>query len=882
MRLIFDLPGRFVMTPERWKLIGDVYFAALQLAPHDRPAFLEQACQNDAELRHEVTSLLDSEDKARGFFESSPDDLVAGVILSKDQSHALVGRTLGRYELRSLIGKGGMGEVYRAYDATLDRDVAVKMLPEHLAGDYEALRRFEREAKAVAGISHPNVCPIYDFGRDENRSYAVMELLEGHTFRKILETESLSWQRAVEIGVSICEGLHAAHSHGIIHRDLKPENIFLTTEGQVKILDFGIAKLKRNIVAETESEVSTLGGTTQPGAVMGTLGYMSPEQLRGETADVPSDIFSFGCVLYELASGVRPFAGETRTEIIAAVLNNEPSSLSQSDKNIPSGLEKVIRHCLEKNPQDRYQSARAVEADLKALLDPETTSASASRRIFEPRMIVLGLIAICLIVSLGYWWKSRPGNEAVPRFKSIAVLPFRSLKPEERNDHLGLGLADTVITKLGALRPIIVRPTGAVLKYSDPTQDPIAAGREQKVETVLDASLQQLGDRVRVMVRLLNVADQTTIWTYECEEVLCSNIFAMQDVIAERVAAALKTSLTGEERRRLRKRFTENKEALAAYSNGISHLNKLTREDVTRAIEFFREAIDKDPNYALAYVHLADSYGAMASFGWCEAKDCYPLAKAAVLKALGIDSELGEAYANLAGLLQSFDRNWDEAEKAYNKAIDLSPGYSMGHRAYAMYLIALGRFEEAKVRQQRAWELEPGSIINYITLFDLYYFWRDYDRAITIALEARRAVPDWLDASRRLADAYARNGQYEQSVSEHLAHLTQLGSKPETIAKIENAYRTSGMRGFWRTRYNLQDDGFSPEEDEKREPRPRAKYQRALHYALIGNKEGVIYCLQQDYKARRRLPFLKVEPLFDDVRSDPRFIELLHNIGLDR
>ena len=526
-------------------------------------------------------------------------------------------------------------------------------------------------------------------------------------------------------------------------------------------------------------------------------------------------------------------------------------------------------------PHDRYQSAQAVEADLRAFLDQATGSASGTRQsALGPRAIILGVIAISLIVGLAYWWKSRQASDGALRFKSIAVLPFRSLKPDERNDHLGLGLADTVITKLGTLRPLIVRPMGAVLKYSDPAQDPFAAAREQNVETVLDSSLQRLGDRVRVMVRLLNVADQSTIWTYECEEVLCDNIFAMQDVIAERVAAALKTSLTSEESRRLRKRFTENRDALQAYSNGIFHLNKLTREDVPKAIGFFREAINKDPNYALAYVGLSDSYGAMAGWQWCETKECYPLAKAAAVKAVGIDSELGYAHATLAALLYIFDWNWSEAEKTFNKAIDLSPGNSMGHRAYAGYLLTLGRFEEAKVRQQRAWELEPHSIMNYTTYWDLYYFSRDFDQAIAVAKEARASRPDWVDAGRRLAVAYEQKGLYDQSVSEYLAYLSKAGSKPETIEKIESAYRTSGIRGFWRTWYNLQEDGFSPQEDEKREPRPIAKYGRAGAYARIGNKEGVIYCLQQAYKVRARgILFIKVEPLFDEVRSDPRFMD---------
>lgn len=794
-------------------------------------------------------------------------------MLSEAKPQLSVGKILSHYRIKALIGSSGMGEVYRATDTRLDRDVAVKILPGHLADDDEALRHFEREAKAIASLSHPNIHAIYDFGSENGVSYAVMELLEGHSLRDNLQAGALGWREAASIGVSLCEGLAAAHDQGIIHRDLKPENIFQTTDWQMKILDFGIAKLKR-IVSDD----------TLPASASPTLGYLSPEQLRGEAGDALNDIFSLGCVLYEMATGVRPFVGETPSETVGAILSEAPASLSESNKDFPAEFEEVVRHCLEKSREKRYSSAREVATDLKAILSRSASTAARRPLAVSARGVLACLLVVGLIVVWTYWRKTSQAksSEARPHLRSIAVLPFKSLTPDARSEHLGLGLADTVITKLSTLGSLVVRPTGAIVKYASAPQDALVAGKDQNVDTVLDSSIQALGDRLRITVRLLNVSDQREIFTYQCEEVLCDNLFSMQDVIAERVAAALTTSVTGEDRKKLRKQFTQNKEALDAFSRGISYLNKLTREDVQKAIESFKEAIYKDPDYALAYVGLADSYGAMAGWNWCDAKECYPLAKAAAVKAVGIDPELGKTHSALAALLHVFDWNHPEADKEFKEGIRLSPGNSMGHRAYAGYLLTLGRFEEARVRQQRAWELEPGSIMNYVTYWDLYYYSRDYAQAIDVAQKAKASLPDWIDARRRLAEAYDRNGQYDQSVSEHLARLTKMGSKPDSVEKLENAYRTSGRRGFWQTWYNLQEDGFSPQEDVKRESRPIAMYGRAQAYAHIGNKEGVIYCLQQAYKARARgILFIKVEPLFDEVRSDPRFVELLRNVGLE-
>ncbi|HQR36314.1 MAG TPA: serine/threonine-protein kinase, partial [Blastocatellia bacterium] len=383
------------MTPERWQQIENLYHAALEREPESRANFLAKTCGEDAELRREIESLLASHQQAASFIEKPPADIAAGMMAEK---HPVIGRTLGHYTIQSKIGAGGMGEVYRAQDLRLDRDVAVKILPEHLAQDAEALRRFEREAKAVAALSHPNILSIFDFGTEEGVSYAVMELLEGETLRARLQRGAIGWREAAEIGSAIAEGLAAAHVKHIIHRDLKPENIFLTTGNQVKILDFGIARVKHNVTPDAE----TLSGTdTKPGTVMGTIGYMSPEQVCGLQADAPSDIFSFGVVLYEMLSGERPFTRSTGAETIAAILKEAPPSLSKFGRKTPARFEQLIRNCLEKKPEVRQQSAQALAHSLRAFAEGrKTQNLQPEKQVYWKLAAMIGVAILALLLSV--------------------------------------------------------------------------------------------------------------------------------------------------------------------------------------------------------------------------------------------------------------------------------------------------------------------------------------------------------------------------------------------------------------------------------------------------------------------------------------------------
>jgi serine/threonine protein kinase len=411
------------MTPERWRQIEQLYHAALERAPGERASFLDQACAGDGELRREVESLLASHEQAGTFIDRPPDDVVAGM-LAEEQARSMTGRTLGHYKLQSLLGAGGMGEVYRARDLRLDRDVAVKLLPEHLAGHPDALKRFEREAKAVAALSHPNILAIHDFGAEQGLNYAVMELLEGETLRSRLTRSPLGWREAAEIGAAVAEGLSAAHAKGIIHRDLKPENVFLTTDGGVKILDFGLARVKRAVLPDAET-LTTIEVTKQ-GVVMGTPGYMSPEQVRGEVADAPSDLFSFGCVLHEMISGRRPFARATAAEMIVAILNAEPPPLIGAGREVPVELERVIRRCLAKKPQERRQSARDLASVLKSVLSGGAIASPSKkgRRLAGWAAAGLVILAGALIPYSRWPGVTEPAAQVSPTPGRVEVLKY--------------------------------------------------------------------------------------------------------------------------------------------------------------------------------------------------------------------------------------------------------------------------------------------------------------------------------------------------------------------------------------------------------------------------------------------------------------------------
>ncbi|HJZ96339.1 MAG TPA: protein kinase, partial [Candidatus Solibacter sp.] len=567
------------------------------------------------------------------------------------------GTALGCYEILAPLGAGGMGEVYRARDSRLEREVAIKVLSEDLAKDGTARARFEREAKAVAALNHPNILAIHGFGDENDVAYAVMELLEGETLRARLGRGVPAWQSAVEIAIAVAEGLAAAHTKSIVHRDLKPENIFLTADGRVKILDFGLATWTEPASLSEETAALTL---TQPGMVVGTVAYMSPEQARGMQAGTTSDIFSLGSVLYEMLTGTRAFARATTADTMSAILNEAPSRISGTNRQIPQELEQLVWHCLEKYPAARFQSARDLAFSLRSVGSRSSAAATAPADAIE----------------------------------SLAVLPFVNAGGNPDTEYLSDGIAENLINSLTQVPNLRVVPRSKAFRYKGQDVDPEQVGRELKVSALLTGRVLMRGDVLSVQAELVDIARDRQLWGERFQR-KAADIFTVEEEITKQIAEKLRVKLSGQSRERILKRHTEDTEAYHLYLKGRFHWNKRTGDGLRRAIEYFQAAIEKDPSYALAYAGLADGFLVLGFYDPNPARGYASRGKAAAARALELSPDLAEALSPMGLLLAVLDWNWAEAERLHKRAVELNPDFWLGHTHYAMLLSALGRHEEA-------------------------------------------------------------------------------------------------------------------------------------------------------------------------------------------
>lgn len=788
-----------------------------------------------------------------------------------------VGTQLGPYRILAPLGAGGMGEVYRARHFRLDREVAIKVLPEQFAQDADRLARFEREAKAVAALSHPNLVIIHDFGSEQGVCYAAMELLEGETLRCRLQRSALPWRKAVKAGLALAEGLAAAHAKGIIHRDLKPENIFLTSQGRVKILDFGLARIEAQapphmpppLPEEPDSGVIDPGaalpsgpsgdetwlyapaearplspGQTDVGVVVGTAGYMSPEQARSQVVDARSDVFALGCVLYEMITGKRAFARATVAETLTAIINDTPAPLAAAaGKKLPAELERVVQRCLTKEPEQRLPSARELTFALRAVL-----SDSASSRQRRPE-------------------GPRGAREAI---EAIAVLPLVNAGSDAQSDYLSDGITESLINNLSQLPKLRVMARSTVFRYKGREVDPQDVGRGLHVGAVLTGSVLQRADQVIIRAELLAVADGSQLWGAKYSRQL-SDLFTLEGEIAQEIADKLRLRLTGEQKRRLNRRYTSNLEAHQLYLKGRYFASKRSEDGISRAAEYFQRALDLDANYAPAYAGLADCYALSSHLGWAPGVVAFPKARAAATKALQIDDSLGEAHASL-GLVKGFyDYDWPGAESEFKQAVKLNPSYAYAHHLYGHYLIAMGRFEESKARMERARELDPLSLVMNTGLGVAYYYARQYDAAIEQYRKTLEMQPDFLFAQIFLGMAYEQKGKRAEAIAE-LAKAAQAHDNPLALAPLGYAYALSGEHAKAR---KVADDLVERARHEYVSP-----YEIAIVYSGLGDVEQAFSWLEQACEVRPTwLVWLKVDPRLDGLRSDPRFSHLLRRLN---
>ena len=752
------------------------------------------------------------------------------------------GTRLGPYEIVAPLGSGGMGEVYRARDTRLGRDIAVKVLPADFARDPERMRRFESEAKTASRLNHPNVVTIHDVGADGDVAFIAMELVDGESLRERISRGPLPATEAVSIAAQIADGLARAHAAGIVHRDLKPENVMLAAGGLVKVLDFGLARSERD--RETESEAPTIDVRTATGTVVGTIGYMAPEQARGDRADARSDIFSLGAMLYEMVSGRRAFSGGTAVATLASIVSSEPADLAGL-RGTPPALAAIVRRCLEKDPERRFSSAHDIALQLRDLSGASGAAAPKSA--------------------------SRARKKVID---SVAVLPLVDASPESENAYLADGMTESIIHGLSELPKLQVMALSTVSRYRG--RDPLEAGRALGVRAVLTGRLTRIAERLRVQAELVDAETGFRIWG-EVYDRPMADVLAVQDDIAREICDRLRFKLSGAERRRVAKAPTRNPEAYQAYLKGRFFWNKWTTESIQTAIRFYESAIEIDPGYALAWVGIADAWSAIGGIKAVPPEEAAPKAKAAALRALELDPALADAHASLAYVHRLFDWDWRGAEAEFREAVRLNPGYAEGHRWYGQFLSGMARHDEALREATRALELDPLSIVIHTAVGDVLFYARRYPEAIGYYRKALAMDPSFQAGHSDLARALEFDGSAEEAIREYEAAV-QLAGRTETEADpsigLANAYAVAGRRA----------DAHRVLDELKRwrETRYVSPWGLASIYSRLGEEGQALDWLERAYEEHdSTLVWLKVHPRFDPLRDHDRFRALLRQMNLE-
>jgi eukaryotic-like serine/threonine-protein kinase len=782
-----------------------------------------------------------------------------------------------------------MGEVYRAKDTRLSRDVAIKVLPDLLSSDVTALARFEREAKVLAALSHPNILTIFDVGQDNGVSFVVMELLPGETLRTRIAQRRPRWPDAVQMGIEIAEGLSAAHSKGIMHRDLKPENIFLTRDEHIKILDFGLARWDHDPnTAEAESE-TTAGLATATGDVMGTMPYMSPEQLRGAHVDARSDIFSFGCVLQEVITGQRPFSRPTPAETISAILKEEPPALMEFDAAIPAELDQAVKRCLNKGPDQRFQSAGDLAFHLRQILSgvsrARTTGQVGGRGAYTPGRRVKAIAAATVLLLLGalafYWPNLRRAVGARPAFKSVAVLPLQNFSADTGQEYFVDGMTEAVIADLAKIKAMKVISRTSVMPYKNSKKSMREIASELHVDAVIEGSVMRSADRVRITVQLIDASSDQHLWAESYERDL-KDVFAMQGEVAQAIAQQVRVVITPQEQARLAKKRPVDPEAYELYLKGRHIMMRGGLEDVSKAIEYFQSGLAKDPNNALIYTGLADAYIHKMSDVHESPVEATAKSRAAALKALELDDSLAEAHTSLASIKLLFDWDWTGAEAELKRAMELNPGYSLAYRVYGEYLTILGRHAEAVAYFEKARELDPLYERNYLIEGYSDFMAHEYPKAIEQYRTGFEVEPDPM-AYFGLVLALAQNGDYGTAIFEG-EKATKLNASPLLLTGLASAYARAGRRAdanrvLRRLEEISRQQGPAPAWHVGGAASPYVcPYEVAGVHAQLGDKDRAFEWLDKAYRSRSCLYWLRQDPRFDSIRSDPRFQELLTKI----
>ena len=750
------------------------------------------------------------------------------------------GLRLAQYEIVAPIASGGMGEVYRARDSRLDRDVAIKVMAAHVAADPTLRQRFESEARAVAALSHPSILSIYELGVVNGLSFAVMELLDGETLRQRLSAGALPWREAVDIAAAIADGLAAAHAKGVIHRDLKPENVFLTRDGAVKILDFGLAA-QRMPIGSIDRTLPALAHT-EAGVVLGTFGYMSPEQVLGQPVDGRSDVFALGCVLYEMLSGRRLFDGVTPQEVLANVLRDSVPDFVPFDPTAPAELGLIVARTVTRDLARRFESARDLAMALRALL---TGSGSG--------LSVRGI--------------SRAKG------KSLAVLPFLNPGGNQQIEYLTDGITESIINALSQVSGLRVVPRSLTFRYKGLEVDPATVGLAMNARTILTGRVIQQGDQLNIQAELVDTASQSQLWGEQFRPRV-SDLLTVQEEIAWQISEALRLKLTGRQRKRMKKRPTVKPEAYDEFLRGRYHWNSWSADGFRRSLDHFERAIGHDPLYAAAWAGLGDAYCVMAYYGMAPPADLYPKAKAAALKAIELDAELADPYVTLAVNALFWGWNWKEATEAFETAIRLNPQLARAHLLYALVYSSTGKHDESLRLARLARDLEPLSpVVNMGIPWALHFAGRR-EEALLESRRVEELSPGFEEAGNLQIASLESLGRFEEAAA--IMKRQMCWGLPADGDVLAQAARTGGKAGYWKARLDM----LLPLHET---PSGNREYQIAMSFGHLERLDEAIASLQRCVQLRGGMcVFIEIDPNLTPIRQHPGFAALADQVGVGR
>ncbi len=904
------------MCDSRWEKVKEVFQAALERSSGaERERYLSEVCGSDADFRREVLDLLDSFDAADDFLDESPISEVAEAIVGKTENLA-AGQQIGRYRIERKLGAGGMGEVYLAHDIELERFVALKILSAAFSNNADRVRRFLQEARAASALNHPNILTIYEIGQSENLRFIVTEYIEGETLRERQRGgEPLALHEILDVFGQTAAALNAAHDAGIVHRDIKPENIMLRLDGLVKVLDFGLAKLVENETAKANSENSKKAQVdTTPGLVMGTVAYMSPEQARGLPTDARTDVWSLGVCLSEIAFGVQPFAGETVSDQIAAILKSEPIFGSQTAS---PGLRRIVEKCLEKTVEDRYQTIKDFSLDLKSFgkelkfsaepglsfayssgqknvganersngkqtdgrvpfstqnsLPPRSSSAEYVVGEIKKRKFLSASaagVAVAVMALVLYFSGFSEFSHAKP-INSLAVMSFVNESGDADGEYLSDGLSESLINKLSELPQLKVAARGSAFKYKGKDIDLPEVARALNVEAIVTGRVARRGDDLQIAVELIDAADNTQIWG-ESYRRKASDAQMIQEEIAGTITQKLRLKLSGEQQKRINAPLTASSQAYQLYLNGVFYRRKNGDDNIGKAIELQRQAIALDPNFALAHVELALNQYNLVAIGTVDSQVGLPPVREAVEKALTLDPNLAEAH-DLNASLKAAEFDWTGAAEEFQRALEANPNLAAAHTAYADYLSDMGHFDEALREIRRAQEIDPLRAGLFINEAEILHNARRYDQAIAVLERDNLEMKVQPYPLIYLARAYTAKNRFADAIAA-LRKSFEIGETPTALIHLGRAHALAGER----------DEALAVLERLNKTAKYVSPAESAILYAALGMREKAFVTLEQALAARDlQLAALKTAPEYDILRDDARFDDLLRRINLSQ